>query len=363
MELTLAVIPLTVVSMLGATGDAKRGADLFAQQHCTECHSVQGKAKGPAALGKAPDLGRRLDRDYTPAGLASRMWNHAPQMWTAMKAAKIDVPNLNEQAVGDLFAYFYAARYFDKPGDAGRGKRVFEDKQCGTCHSEKGMASPVKKWKSLTDPVELVERMWNHAPQMVEAAKNSKLKFPKMDAVEMSDLLVYLQNTPELRSSNYEFRLPEGGANGKALLESKGCTKCHVGAKALDQRIGRQTLTEIAAAMWNHAPEMRTKAAELNSAEMRSILGYLWSSNFFGSQGGSAGRGEKIFSANCSECHGKSAPSLEPGKKSFTAVTMVSALWQHGPKMLAEIEKRQKAWPRLTPSDAQNLIAYLNGKN
>jgi mono/diheme cytochrome c family protein len=363
MELTLAVLPLTVVSMLGAGADAKRGADLFTQQRCTECHSVQGNAAGPSTLAKAPDLGRRLDRDYTPAGLASRIWNHAPQMWNAMKAAKIEVPNLNEQAVGDIFAYFYAARYFDKPGDAGRGKHVFEEKQCGTCHSEKGMASAVKNWKSLRDPVELVERMWNHAPQMIQAAKNSKVKFPRLDASEMGDMLVYLQNTPELRKAGYQFRTPEGGADGKALLESKGCTKCHTGARTLDHRIGRQTLTEIAAAMWNHAPEMRTKASELTADEMRTILGYLWSSNFFGSQGGNAARGEKIFAANCSECHGKSAPALEPGKKAFSSVTMVAALWQHGPKMLEEIEKRQKAWPRLTPSEAQNLIAYLNGKN
>jgi mono/diheme cytochrome c family protein len=354
---TLAFLPV----LLAIDADAKRGAGIFTTQRCTECHSVQGTGSGPSSLSKAPDLGRRLDRDYTPAGLASRMWNHAPQMWAAMKSANIDAPSLNEAAVADLFAFFYAARYFDKPGDAARGKAVFDDKQCGRCHTQGGAASPVAQWKSLRDPVELVERMWNHAPQMQAAASIRKMSFPKLDSRELTDLLVYLQNIPELRGAVYQFRLPAGDS-GKALLDSKGCVECHTGSKALDRRIvGQRTLTDIASAMWNHAPKMRSKAATLTSNEMREILGYLWSSNFFGAQGGNAGRGGKLFASTCSECHGKSAPSLEPGKKPFNSVTLVAALWQHGPKMLSEMEKKQKPWPRLAPSDTQNLIAYLNG--
>ena len=61
-------------------GDSTRGAQLFQTEQCIKCHSVKGKG---GVL--APDLARRVDRDYTPAVMASLMWNHAPDMWTAMQ--------------------------------------------------------------------------------------------------------------------------------------------------------------------------------------------------------------------------------------------------------------------------------------
>ena len=53
------------------------------------------------------------------------MWNHAPTMWAAMRAREIQAGDSNPQSAADLFAYFYAARFFEKPGDAGRGKALF----------------------------------------------------------------------------------------------------------------------------------------------------------------------------------------------------------------------------------------------
>ena len=73
----------------------------------------------------APDLGRLADRSFTPAALAATMWNHAPAMWSAMGAANVRIPDVDEQAAADLFAYFYSTRFFEKPGDAARGKRCF----------------------------------------------------------------------------------------------------------------------------------------------------------------------------------------------------------------------------------------------
>src|SRR5258705_2938270 len=83
--------------------DSQRGERLFQSEGCIQCHSIEGKG------GKiAPDLGKRIDRDYTPASLASMMWNHAPAMWTAIEQQGIGRPSLSEQAAADLFAYFYA---------------------------------------------------------------------------------------------------------------------------------------------------------------------------------------------------------------------------------------------------------------
>ena len=98
-------------------GDARRGAEVFQTQKCVSCHSVEGKG------GKtAPDLGRRVGRALKPSDMSALMWNHAPAMWTAMDKAGIEKTKLSEQQAADLFAYFYAARFFDQPGDAGRGR-------------------------------------------------------------------------------------------------------------------------------------------------------------------------------------------------------------------------------------------------
>src|SRR5215472_2653636 len=82
-------------------GDARRGEKLFETQQCVQCHSVGGHGGGTA-----PDLARRVDRDYTPTLMTSLMWNHAPEMWDAMSKRNISRPELNAQSAADLFAYF-----------------------------------------------------------------------------------------------------------------------------------------------------------------------------------------------------------------------------------------------------------------
>ena len=52
------------------------------------------------------------------------------------------------------------------------------------------------------------------------------------------------------------------------------------------------------------------------------------------------------------------APKLAGG--AFNGATMVSALWRHGPSMLAQMKKEGVAWPRFDGSQMADLIAYLN---
>src|ERR1039457_3945318 len=108
-----------------SAGDASRGAQIFETEQCSRCHSVNGRG-GTIA----PDLARRVDRDYTPAVMAALMWNHAPEMWEAMRKYGVTRGDMTPDKAADLFAYFLAARYFEKPGDAGRGKADFTAKHC-----------------------------------------------------------------------------------------------------------------------------------------------------------------------------------------------------------------------------------------
>jgi len=59
------------------------------------------------------------------------MWNHAPAMWGATARESVTVPAMDEQQAADLFVYFYAAGYFETPGDAKRGKQLFIARRCG----------------------------------------------------------------------------------------------------------------------------------------------------------------------------------------------------------------------------------------
>jgi mono/diheme cytochrome c family protein len=313
---------------------------------------------------KAPDLARRIDRDYTPTAMASLMWNHAPDMWAAMQKQGVSRPALTPEQSADLFAYFVSAHYFEKPGDAARGKRAFAAKHCADCHgiatSSFPGAPPVAKWDSLADPGLLAQQMWNHGAQMRQAFAQKKLARSQLTGQELTDILVYLRNLPETKALPREFHLA-GSGSSEDLFKSKGCAGCHTGANALEAKLRDQSLTDIAADMWNHQPNMKNPPPALSPDEMRQILSYVWERQYF-SGNGDASRGKKVFAdKNCASCHnGGGAPNLAKGKGTYSDVTLVSALWQHGPKMLDTMGQKKLPWPRFETQQMADLIAYLN---
>lgn len=348
----------------GATfmsADSLRGERVFTDQSCIQCHGINGVG------GKsAPDLGKRIDRNYTPALLTSVMWNHAPTMWAAMEARGIERPVLDEQTAADLFAYFYSSRFFEKLGDAGRGKRVFSAKHCAKCHgiadSRAEGAKPVAQWDSLGDPIGLAEAMWNHAANMRQAFAKESLRWPEITSQELSDILVYVRNLRETQHVVTRLEIT-GGETGESLFQSKGCAGCHTAKLDLRARLRGKTLNDIAAEMWNHAPRMPQLAPKLQRDEMRQIVSYLWSRQLL-SQDGNPRRGKQVFARkSCAGCHddaSSGAPNLAGRKDAFSPVSMVSTLWRHGPQMLQRMKEKGVAWPSFTADQMSDLIAYLN---
>src|SRR5262245_9406097 len=290
------ILLVTVASLANAAPplapvDSARGERVFHSESCIQCHSLDGKG------GKiGPDLGRRIDRDYTPAALASLMWNHGPTMWAAMVRQGIPATRLDEQAAADLFAYFYAARFFDKPGDAARGKRLFSSKHCSECHGINGPksenAKPVIQWESLGHPILLAEAMWNHTANMRQAFADQKVAWPKITGQDLSDILVYLRNLPVTRQFGARLEI-DAGDNGQDLFDSKGCAACHTGKLELAPRLKGKTLTDIAADMWDHASEMAQPPPHLALGEMRQIVSYLWTQELL-QDNGSREAGRKV---------------------------------------------------------------------
>lgn len=368
------VCALSIASFAGplVPGDATLGAKVFRELRCIACHSIRGE--GGAS---APDLGRMLGRAYTPAYMASLMWNHAPAMWSAMDRRGIAKPRLAEAQAADLFAYFHSTRAFEKPGDAGRGKQVFTSKHCADCHgidSQKADGGPpVTGWRSLAAPIVLAREMWNHASHMQDAMARRHLQWPRLTAQELTDLLVYLQNLPQTRGRTGEFALG-GEGNGEALFQSKGCADCHQGRLSLQKRLATGSMNDFVAAMWNHSPGMRAYGSkigrtppQLEKDEMRQIVAYLWYAQLY-AEPGSAKRGERIFAAKkCARCHNDpatGAPDLKRLRATRTdplrPFSMVSVLWQHGPPMLEKMGQQGIPWPRFTGREMADLIEYLN---
>jgi len=363
MSKTVAVLVVLSATAHAAVpaADSVRGAQVFQTQHCIECHAVGGIG---ARVG--PDLGAMADRGFTPEMLAGTLWNHAPAMWSAMTGRNIRITPMDEQAAADLFAFFYSTRFFEKPGDATRGKRLFTSLSCARCHGiteSKGTAAkPLAQWTSPADPIAMVEAMWNHAANMREEMARQKITWPRLSGQDVSDVLVYIREFAPAPKNPGVFRTTSG-ANAQALFQMR-CSVCHTSAEQfLGKNLRGQTLTDLAADMWNHGSIMKTNPVRFEPGEMREIVSLVWSQRYLENKG-NLERGKRVFAAKkCGECHKGSSrggvPSLTSRERDFSGITMVSVLWEHGPAMLDRMRERHISWPRFNTREMSDLIAYL----
>ncbi len=385
----LGLFAIGVCVVLGAcaqditVGNPFDGAAFFESQSCLQCHSFSGKG----ATGSASDLGRRIGRDYTPAMMAALLWNHAPAMWDAMRNRGVASPEMNESQARDLFAFFYVARYFDKLGDAGRGKQVFAENGCAGCHGVGGnavggagrtcrtsdgcvsvlgltlppRASPVVTWRSLSDPITLAQEMWNHAANRRLAEAAGKGERHPLTTQGMTDLMVYLQNLPELRGRPLGYSLKLTPASGPMpRAESCGHAQCHSSRSLLEARLKNVTLTDLAVAMWNHKPKTLQTQPALARSDVATFVTNVWAVQFF-QESGSATRGQRVFvKKGCASCHDGSGSAPNLGGQARSAISIVTTLWNHGPRISDEMRRRNISWPRFNADEMTDLITYLN---
>jgi len=205
--------------------------------------------------------------------------------------------------------------------------------------------------------------MWNHSFRMRQAFARRKLEWQALTAEQLDDILAYLRSLPQTSQMASHFA-NTSGEGGERVFESKGCSKCHVGNLALENRLKNMTLTDIAVDMWNHAPRMMQQPPTLSPVEMRELLSYLWMRQFV-YPGGSVAQGKQIFTLrHCADCHAggtNGAPQLPGQARSYSEVTIIAALWRHGPQMLNRMKQAGVSWPQFSrPQELSDLIAYLN---
>jgi hypothetical protein len=276
------VLALTGWASLGWAGDAQHGAAVVERQGYLEWLTVNAQGVGHEANATAPDLGVASGAPFTPAALASALWNHTPAMWREVSAKQVTRPALAETDWADVFAYLYSEQIFQFPAQVRRGEEVFRSKECAVCHSaatgQPGL--PVPLWKDVNDPAVLVYQMWNHAATMnttmratFDAHKKNgpKTDWPKMDGRDFGDLVAYVQSVQRL-SPNRQLSLPEA-ASGNAAF-GHYCEQCAAIAWGANRDVRSEMPHRMHREMWNQGTAWPTLSPD-DAADVAAFMNYV----------------------------------------------------------------------------------------
>jgi len=168
-------------------GSPLKGEKVFKEKRCGNCHQLSGDNENIA-----PNLSD-LDLNKSVTEVAAMMWNHSSDMLENIKEKKLIYPNFKDNEMADLIAYLYFLKFEDKPGNAEKGLKVFEEKGCASCH-ETGNGPDLKKLKPFKSRIQILQRMWNHATKMEDLLVIQNDEWPKLTLDEMRDLYEYLRS-------------------------------------------------------------------------------------------------------------------------------------------------------------------------
>jgi cytochrome c2 len=338
------------------TGIPEEGAKLFyGSKHCSDCHTANGFAGHKPV---APAMG----------WLIAVLWNHGPDMWRTMQSSGQTYPSFDRQEMAHLLAFLYQIADSDPPGDSEAGRRAFQEKGCVRCHV--GLSAKNKNT--------LIAALWNHAQQMIQPAGRALGEWPRLDGESMNNLSAYL-SAASTKADRDQQPARGDAERGWRAFQAK-CMPCHALRKQDASRgpvLGPETElllspSQFGAALWNHLPGMTQHAkgrerslSTLDQNEIADLAEFLRSLRY-AEPAGSRFIGEKVFAdRGCVRCHG----TLETGElgvrlraqaKVFTAVSLAAVLWQHGPRLLDRTLNTSGSRPTLQPTDAADLVAFLN---
>jgi cytochrome c2 len=166
-------------------GDPERGRNVF-EGSCESCHSF-GEGKGA----KVDLLGRPSPSSMV--GYMAAMWNHAP----LMRRRGGSTVKLSVGEMRDVVAFLFAQYYFFDQGDSARGRKVFEAKQCASCHENrpaKNGAPDLTQSAEMYSPITLTSAAWQHGPTMLARMKQQGISWPEFKNSEMRDLIAFLNS-------------------------------------------------------------------------------------------------------------------------------------------------------------------------
>jgi mono/diheme cytochrome c family protein len=260
------------------------------------------------------------------------------------------------------------------------GSRLFGAKGCVQCHAIKGVGGHVgpdlgriERPRSFYD---LAASMWNHAPRMADRVRQLKVPRPTLEARESGDLVAFLFTV-----DYFERR---GDAEvGRRLFRDKRCIVCHqaggvggVIGPNLDVIGARATPISLAAAMWNHGPQMaevmqarKIARPTFKAGELRDLLAYVASATPQDEPlyviPGDREEGRRLFAEKrCADCHGASghggiAPDLTDRRLGGSTLDLAAAMWNKAPGMTAAMRARGIPVVQLRPAEMADILAFL----
>lgn len=262
-------------------GDPERGEETYFRLQCGGCHTLAGE--GGTSGGPLDRFGAYP----SPTVLAQAMWNGGPAMQRAQMRRGSSIPQLGGDDIANLQAYIRAQGLRDDGEvilqplpDPSRGARIFREKGCDRCHRDAGGRGPNIEQSALSKTVsEITGLLWNHSYAMSAEMSSQGVPFPRFDGTELSDLIAHLYFLG--------YAGEEGDASaGAEVFVAKGCSGCHEGGLegVPDLTTGGfpGSRVALAAAMWNHAPQMHELMAErspfwpkFEPGEMRDLAAFL----------------------------------------------------------------------------------------
>lgn len=170
---------------------------------------------------------------------------------------------------------------------------------------------------------------------------------------------------------------------GRQVYAAKGCGRCHaingvgptIGPDLARLRTGPQTVTQLAGAMWNHAPEMRRLAeqrgitwAPFDESELRDLIAYLYFLRMT-DQPCDVQRGERLFEdKHCSACHalagrgGRLGPDLSQWPQYGSPILWAEIMWRHAVEMETTMRDLGLPWPQFEDNEMVDLFAFIQSR-
>ena len=358
------------------------GAGLFHTKGCDQCHAASASGEKPVG----PELvGGRSWRDVMQ--FSGSLWNHIPRMLDTMRERGIDRPAMSRDDMEKLVEYIFYASFLDAPGDAQRGRTLFEQRSCARCHQVGGRGGTngprLDELGPYATSIFMAQALWNHGPGMAAKVKELGLEWPRLEDEDLSNLLAFIRGKDTPPASIERIAAECGNPrSGKTLFEARGCRGCHAvdgdGDKTgpdLGSHHRWRSFAEMAGGLWNHAPAMWAKMRErglpyisVSESEMADIMAYLYYVQFTAAEG-DVTRGDRLFvEKTCAGCHaaGKGGqdvgPDLAGSEATRSSVDWASAMWNHAPKMEATLRESGIAWPRFEDDEMRDLVAFLRSR-
>jgi cytochrome c5 len=152
---------------------AEIGGRIYAAKSCAGCHT------GPNSLESRPTL-------FTFSDFSATLWNH-PFRVPAKPAPLADTE------MEQLVSYLVSMQFFQERGDLGRGRKIYENKRCGSCHDDPSSGAPAHSGMGgRMTSFDIFAGVWKHGPAMLQKMRERKFVWPRFTGSEMADLSAYL---------------------------------------------------------------------------------------------------------------------------------------------------------------------------